>query len=290
MARALLWKLDDGMMLMDRVYHSSEDVEQAFFHWAKDNNYTRKTYQSYNNKHEITLPTGEEQVEVLVKTLKYDKQYQYYPYVDTLSYGDDNTLTNDKDDQERYYDSLSGSYSDIANHTRCEDCGERVNDDYVLHCEENGETYCENCASYSEQEEDNVPHNDGQYSEYHREYIFSENARYSSDRRDYFHESCEDFIYVERSGDYLHVDDTVFCEHIEEDVREDDAIYSNLRGEHILMNDAVAVTDSDGNSDWILQEDAVFSKALDTHIVKEDAIEDKDGEYVYEINEDEENN
>ena len=290
MGRALLWKLDDGMDLMDRVYHSSEDVEQAFFQWAKDNNFTRKTYQSYNNKSEITSPTGEEDYKDLVKTLKFDKEYERYPYLDTLSYGDDNMLSSAKDDNERYYDSLSGSYSDITPAMRCEECSDRINNEDELYCQEDGNHYCDSCASYSEQEDDNVPHSVNQYSEYHNEYLFDEHTRYSSDRRVYFHYECEDFIYVERNDDYIHTDDTVYCEHIEEDVREDDAIYSNLREEHILMNDAVAVTDSDGNSDWILKDDAVFSKALDTHIVKDDAIETEDGEYVYEINEDEETN
>lgn len=90
--RALLWKLDDGNMFMDRIYTANDSDDNIFINYAIANDYIyrnipiRATY--YRNGKEIPEPE-------MYFTLT-QSEYENYPYVDTLKYMKDNVLSNIK--------------------------------------------------------------------------------------------------------------------------------------------------------------------------------------------------
>jgi hypothetical protein len=67
--RALVWKLDSGDLAMDRIYTSNEN-KSKFYTYANKNNIL------------TSIPEGAE------VTLDNKGEYEFYPYVDTLSYYD----------------------------------------------------------------------------------------------------------------------------------------------------------------------------------------------------------
>lgn len=64
--RALLFNMDNGQILMDRVYVINDEYSHLFNQYSDENNYTRRASST------VTLSNGGE--------------YEYYPYMDTLMY------------------------------------------------------------------------------------------------------------------------------------------------------------------------------------------------------------
>lgn len=89
--RALVWSIKD-ITLMDRVYIAKEHYYELFFKYARDNKWWRKAYQNYSEKEDFINPEGEQ----ITKTFKIytDTCFDYYPYIDTFTYGDEGFLTN----------------------------------------------------------------------------------------------------------------------------------------------------------------------------------------------------
>lgn len=83
-ARALLWKLSDGSMFMDRVYYSREQEQNLFESWAIDNGYY---YQNRDQDFRFDGKKADIDPEVNLKKYKFD----YYPYLDTFKYLDPET-------------------------------------------------------------------------------------------------------------------------------------------------------------------------------------------------------
>ena len=106
--RAMLWNIDEindekveGVKFMDRIYTSSQADEELFIMYAKKNGYYYKSSQSYGF-YPTVKPNGEQEnmkLSVYINSIG----YQYYPYVDTLTYyiKKDNKLINRIDDSER---------------------------------------------------------------------------------------------------------------------------------------------------------------------------------------------
>jgi hypothetical protein len=110
LGRAVLWLLDDGKKAMDTIY-THESLTQSFIQWAHDNDYYYKSKQSCHHedfdKHatdgHIYLP------KITLKNFDFD----YYPYMDTLSILNGDVLSNEKDGKSyKILKCTSGSYEE----------------------------------------------------------------------------------------------------------------------------------------------------------------------------------
>jgi hypothetical protein len=88
--RALLWKLDDNTLFMDRVYTAFDSDDNIFINYAIENGYTYRGTSMpivyYKNGEKIPTPKMECTLDRYIFT--------EYPYVDTLKYLKDNVLYN----------------------------------------------------------------------------------------------------------------------------------------------------------------------------------------------------
>lgn len=108
--RALIWNLEhDGepITLMDRIYTTREHLVEMFLSYAKANGFWRKTFQSHDRKSYFTLPNGTHmraffEVETPTKC-------EYYPYIDTFTYGRNGILSNSSDGMHYEYTCTGGS-------------------------------------------------------------------------------------------------------------------------------------------------------------------------------------
>ena len=123
-ARALLWTLDDGRVIMDRIYTDYDYKEDLFKSYASRHGYWYKKRQSYSHKTTFINKEGKEVYdEGLFFKLRHGRCYDNVPYLDTFSYSfeheDDYYLTNcPKAAYEEfgaidffYYESVDGYYS-----------------------------------------------------------------------------------------------------------------------------------------------------------------------------------
>lgn len=90
--RALLWKLDNGITFMDRIYTSNDSDDNIFINYAIQNGYL---YRNTSNQKIIYYKDSREfSPDELSVNLK-DYEYEYYPYIDTLCYlSDGGTISN----------------------------------------------------------------------------------------------------------------------------------------------------------------------------------------------------
>jgi len=291
LGRALMWTTECGTKLLDRIYYTNEDVQQAFMQWVKDNNYVRKEYQSHDCRHKWIKPTGESYTENYSVALK-ENNYDYYPYSDTFTYLTDGVLecTKENCDGDSYkLISLNGGYEHVQCSAYCPNCSsERSNDDELCYSDYLGETFCPDCSEYSSRESDNVPTTDdrGVYSEAEGEYIFRDNSIYSEDVCQYFHNSSDYFVYRKSNDCWYHVNNVVHCEYKDDVAPHEQVVHSNWENDNLLTADATEVTLADGTTDWILTSNSVFSRLLGKHLVEANAIEvDVNGniDYVYTV-------
>lgn len=134
--RALLWDnavTEDGkpFPFMDRVYTNETKLEDTFFDWAKENGYARKYQQSYTNKREFVMSDGT--IDCVVVKVPINDSYDKYPYVDTLSFFNEDFLCNiprgdskNGDEEVMLVDTSGGHYS-----PECPHCGDTVYDHNV---------------------------------------------------------------------------------------------------------------------------------------------------------------
>jgi len=124
-SRALIWALDDGRILMDRIYTDFDHKEELFKSYASRHGYWYKRWQSYSDKTTFINKEGKEVFdEGLFFKLRHGRSYDNMPYLDTFSYSfkheDDFYLTNHpKAAYEKfntteffYYESVDGYYTD----------------------------------------------------------------------------------------------------------------------------------------------------------------------------------
>jgi hypothetical protein len=133
--RSLLWKLDDGTFLMDRVYVSTEHYYQLFLEYAEDNNFIRKVnYKSYDDKMLFTSDNGKTSFHKAYK-IKFDiESGDLYPYIDTFSYGEDDFLTNNDETRYTYtYKNTDGSRDGDEDMYECAISGDRLSEDEVTY-------------------------------------------------------------------------------------------------------------------------------------------------------------
>jgi hypothetical protein len=101
--RSLIWSLEDGITLMDRIYVVSDFMYDLFISYAADNGWWHKeTYRSAENKELFINEKGEEvqkKFQVITST-----EFDTYPYIDTFAYGHYGSLNNYGDGRYEYTD------------------------------------------------------------------------------------------------------------------------------------------------------------------------------------------
>lgn len=163
--RAVIWENTSAdQIIMDRVYSNSDSgaIEALFFEHAKSSGWWRKTRQSFTSKREFTLPDGsEDYADVFVSPPNAValSQCEYFPYMDTFTYRDDDgDLRNyGKIDATHIHDKTDGSVEtvndhegevqDIDGHWIDEDEAYTVDGD-VYHQDDDRICYCERSEEY----------------------------------------------------------------------------------------------------------------------------------------------
>lgn len=225
--RSLIWNIEPGITLMDRIYVVQDFMYDKFIDYARQNKYWyKKNYKSYDDKTTFIDADGNE-----VKrnfTIVTDCAHSEYPYIDTFQYGDDCSLNNygagfytynntdgtrdgDEDNHEgEVYDDINGEYIDEDNAIYIEH-GERQYRDRYCHVD--------NCVmvndSWYYEEDENIVEVDGTWYEKDSSDICEIDGEYHL---------IDDCTYCERDSCYYLLDDCVYCEDDEEDVLLDDAV------------------------------------------------------------------
>jgi hypothetical protein len=164
--RALIWKdvffpyLDKHINFMDRIYISDDNDIARFLDYALKNGIVAKKQQSFRDKENFVY--NDETFSDTIKiesTCSFDIPEMKYPYIDTMTYmNDDCTLCNSS--SRKFYiscESTDGTCSESGGDI-CADCGDRFNSEnegiYVEnvgvicdHCRDHY-YYCEDCDSY----------------------------------------------------------------------------------------------------------------------------------------------
>jgi hypothetical protein len=228
--RALLWKLGDDI-LMDRVYVVKDEYYDLFLDYASDNDFIRKvSYKSYRDKDQFTRKG-----EIFTKAYKVvcNTHFEYYPYIDTFSYGGDGYLTNEC----RGYD-----------YEYCRTDGSRDGDQEMVTCGRTGDRIPIDNASYCE------------YGRYGGEYLREDIVVYVKDNGSYYWEHDDDIVYIDRcsawylkdggnvayvedAGDWFHIDDVCYSDFHGESILEEDAVYSDHHNDYIKSCEAVVTPD-----------------------------------------------
>jgi hypothetical protein len=147
--RALLWNVlinNEEATFIDRFYVSKDSYYDKFLEFASEKGfYHKKYYKTYDSKQSLVAPDGTEiSVELKVKTRT---DFDYYPYIDTFTYGKDGMLCNY--DVDKYsYDNTDGTrdgdgiYDDVDGCTINPDDSVTLYDGRVTH--QDNAVYCDN--------------------------------------------------------------------------------------------------------------------------------------------------
>lgn len=262
--RALIWKINDSVTLMDRVYVSKDFMYDSFISYAKNAGYWhKKDYRSYDNKRTFIMPCGNESMNTF--TIHTNTDFDSYPYIDTFQYGGDGWISN-SDTGEYTYSNTGGTREGDEDEHEGESYDD-INDDWISEDDavyiEDGERqyrgrtcHVDNCVRVNDSwyyEDDNNICNIG-----NNFYLTDSNDICSVDGE---YKLLEDCVYCERDSCYYLADNCVYCEADCEDVLRDEAIKVDDQWYH---EDSDKVTKIDG---------AYYT-------VDSDEIEFKDGKHV----------
>ena len=222
--RSLIWNIEPGITLMDRIYVVQDFMYDKFIDYARQNKYWyKKNYKSYDDKTTFIDADGNE-----VKrnfTIVTDCDYSEYPYIDTFQYGDDCSLNNygagfytynntdgtrDEDHSGEVYDEINGEYISEDDSIYITS-GERQYRDRYCHVD--------NCVEvdgdWYYNEDENIVEVDGEWYRKDSCDICEVDGEYHL---------TDDCTYCERDNCYYLSEDCVYCEDDEEDVLLDDAV------------------------------------------------------------------
>ena len=148
-ARALVWELQSpsGITYMDRTYAHSDADFDLFRQYAEKKGWYRRPTNDYNYSHKMIDPEGKEVNMGHLKVKIDGRDYDYYPYVDTLKHYNSykGILSTEKIKNTTIeLNSTSGEYS--------QDCDVCSGDGrtYCPECDGDGEKECYNCDGNGE--------------------------------------------------------------------------------------------------------------------------------------------
>lgn len=155
--RAILWTVDDGRKVMDRIYTNNHADIEFFIQYANLNNYLYKYTQSYEPMpfvlNGVKLSSAESSCVITL-----DLDHDTFPYMDTFKYKNDSdgSLTND---YSKHYDGEltdteggDGSCDSCGGRGtfECEECDDGCQDCYE--CDGRGDFMCDDCDGDGENE------------------------------------------------------------------------------------------------------------------------------------------
>jgi hypothetical protein len=207
--RALLW----NDKWLDRIY-GHDHIITLFKKYAVERGWNYKAEQSYNNKANWIKPDGTSFSRYFSIDLNTD--FDYFPYIDTFTYGGDGYLSNDCGSHDYCYESTGGDRGDGSGDDRewdfYDDC--YIDSDNAVYLEDRGE----------------YTHVDNACEDYITEcWILSDNAVHVEDNGYTHVDSIGDNI-VQCGTRYYDMDDTFFCEYSEEYYPNDGNDYVEIEG------------------------------------------------------------
>ncbi len=210
--RALVWDVD-GIVLMDRVYVAMDFLYESFLTECKKRGWWRKG--NYKGSDRKTLLVNEKGDEVDKKLVIYtDTNFEYFPYIDTFTYGDDGALYNYENRNDYTYENTDGS--------RIEHTAKTWDDIDECYIEEYDAVYLE----------------DG-YGRYSGCYTHIDNCVQIN--RGWYHIESDSIVKVDNMW-YLKDDEEVcYCEKHDEYYLAEDCVYIEETGTMILLDEAVEI-------------------------------------------------
>ena len=155
-ARAILWTLDDGDLMLDRVYGHNDSIKYAMLQYAKEKlgiSYYKK-YDSYDTPMAFIHITDEGESSV---TCRFQIQVgsviddnTYVPYMDTFKFFSEGYLYNDQDDNiaEDTRFEMCSTDGKCRIQYRCQKCGDWIDQEDA--CWVGDYAYCAECVVYDD--------------------------------------------------------------------------------------------------------------------------------------------
>jgi hypothetical protein len=152
--RALLWEalqVSTGktIQFMDRIYVNDSSDTELFKQFAINNKFFYKKKQDYSDTPLMYDNKDVSEVDSLIRVYVDAKDYDYYPYVDTVKYYNQNTgiLSNQSIKYTIKLDSTTGGRCDICDTSGRVECYECDSDGNVgcYECDGSGKENCSNC-------------------------------------------------------------------------------------------------------------------------------------------------
>lgn len=247
--RALIWKLKDNqgkkITLMDRIYVCEDHMYQLFFAYAKEKGWWRKyKYNSRDDTTKFVDPEGLTQNREF--TVETQTEFEYYPYIDTFSWGNDGYLYNHEYAYPAYtYDDTEGSRSynncdedDEGDDEWDEHEGESwdyINEEYIS----DDEAVVIDCGSHSGR----ITHIDNTVIVDGERYWEESDLIVQVDGVWYRKDDYDSIRYIDSMDDYALAEDCVFSEYDTEDYLAEDCVYSEYHNSYILKEDSVKGVD-----------------------------------------------
>ena len=189
--RALIWKLDNGEIYLDRPYANNDEDVNLFKQWGRDKGYS--VYSDYKNK-EVTLDKSD---------------FSSYPYMDTFKYLDrgrnllstDSSEFDDGNEDWIKLESTGGGYDEAQSGIYSEYLGEYIDEEYAV--------WVEDLQSY-------IHGDDAYYLEYKDQYV-SQGANVVHSEYDSQYYLEEDTVHSEYLNDYIYDRDAMEVYYSSED-------------------------------------------------------------------------
>jgi hypothetical protein len=148
--RALVWELDSGETLMDRIYYTSDFVRNMFIEYAEKNNWYYKKEQNSSDLTNLVNKEGDILIDVYV-SVNNKINYEKFPYMDTLKYWDRNKdkITTDSSWSDYPMEDTEGGDGGCSEcggtgRVDCPDCeGSKMVD--CDECNNRGQVKCDEC-------------------------------------------------------------------------------------------------------------------------------------------------
>lgn len=212
--RALIWGISEDITLMDRIHVTDDFMYDKFLMYCNSQKWWRKKdYKSYDNKQTFIDTDGNEVDRKF--TIHTSTEYGEYPYIDTFSYGDDNSLNNYGSGEYTYNNTDGTREGDEDNHDG--EVYDEINEEYISKDDaiyiENGDRcyrdrYChvDNCVSVGDswyyENDSNIVEVSGTWYEKDSDDLCIVNDEF---------ELVENCTYCERDSCYYLSDDCVFA-------------------------------------------------------------------------------
>lgn len=152
--RALIWKTDDGMNVLDRIYPAGHSLIPTIRKWAVDNGYLLRSHADSYINYSRTIALSDDSLRKI--TLKNTSKY---PFLDTFVFAeidkDNIIISNDIEFGDMVLQNQHGEY---IKYQRCECCNRKTlagdgyefeGKKYCSHCYSKYVVRCSCCANYS---------------------------------------------------------------------------------------------------------------------------------------------